>query len=109
MLYIGMRYLDRDSKALRYGLSVSLPFFVVHQPVILAVAYFVVQWQATIAIKLLAVVLGASVLSIGVTELVIKRVGLLRVLFGMKLPPKAPSAQPQAAMPPSRPGTLPSP
>jgi hypothetical protein len=81
----------------------------VHQPAILAVAYFVVQWEATIAIKLLAVVLGAFVVSIGLTELVIKRVGILRVLFGMKLRPKAPSAQRQAAMPPGRPGTLPSP
>jgi hypothetical protein len=58
---------------------------------------------------LLVVILGAFVVSIGLTELVIKRVGILRVLFGMKMAPKAPSAQPQAAMPPSRPGTLPSP
>jgi glucan biosynthesis protein C len=109
VLFIGMRYLDRDSKALRYGLSVNLPFFVVHQPAILAVAYFVVQWRASIAVKLVVVVLGAFVVSIGLTELIIKRVGLLRALFGMKLPPKAPSAQPQAAMPPSHPGILPSP
>lgn len=84
MLFIGMRYLDRDSKALRYGQAAILPFFVVHQPVILAIAYFVVQWEATIAIKLLVVVLGAFVVSIGLTELVIKRAGILRVIFGMK-------------------------
>jgi glucans biosynthesis protein C len=96
MLYIGMRYLDRDSKALRYGLSANLPFFVVHQPVILAIAYFVVQWEATIAFKLLVVVLGAFAVSIGLTELV-KRVGMLSVLFGIKALPKAPAAQPTEA------------
>ena len=84
MLFIGMRYLDRDSKALRYGQTAILPFFVVHQPAILAIAYFVVQWEATIAVKLPVVVLGAFAASIGLTELVIKRVGLLRVMFGMK-------------------------
>jgi glucan biosynthesis protein C len=94
MLFIAMRYLDRDSKALRYGQATLLPFFVVHQPAILAVAYFVVQWEVAIGIKLLVVVLGAFALSIGLTELVIKRVGILRLLFGMKTPPKAPAVQP---------------
>jgi len=84
MLFIGMRYLDRDSKTLRYGQATLLPFFVVHQPAILAIAYFVVQWQAPIAVKLPAVVLGAFLLSIGLVELVIKRFGFLRLIFGMK-------------------------
>ena len=49
MLFIGMRFLDRNSRALRYGQEVLLPFFVLHQPAIIVVAYFVVQWKATIA------------------------------------------------------------
>ena len=83
-LSIGMRYLDSDSKALRYGQVTQLPFYVVHQPVILAIAYFVVQWEAIVPFKLLVVVLGAFVASIGLVELLIKRVGVLRVLCGMK-------------------------
>ncbi len=84
MLYVGMRHLDRDSRTLRYGQTTLLPFFVLHQPAILVVAYFVVQWQASIAPKFLVVVLGAFAVAIGLVELVIKRVGILRVLFGMK-------------------------
>jgi glucan biosynthesis protein C len=106
MLFIGMRYLDRDSKALRYGQATLLPFFVVHQPVILAIAYFVVQWEASIALKLLVVVLGAFVVSIGLTELVIKRVGILRLLFGMKARPRTPVVQPQEAAPASHTGSV---
>ena len=83
-LFIGMRYLDSDSKTLRYGQVTQLPFYVLHQPMILAIAYFVVQWETAIPIKLLVVVLGAFALSIGLVELVIKRVGVLRFLFGMK-------------------------
>ena len=107
MLFIGMRYLDRDNKALRYGLSANLPFFVIHQPAILAVAYFVVQWEATIATKLLVTILGAFVVSIGLTEWVIKRVGILRVLFGMKGRPRTPVMQPLEATPASGVGTQP--
>lgn len=83
-LFIGMRYLDRDSRARRYGQVTLLPFFVAHQPVILAVAYFVVQWEASISIKFLAVSFGAFLLTLGLCELLIKRIGFLRTLFGMK-------------------------
>ena len=84
MLFIGMRFLNQDSPALQYGQKTILPFFIVHQPVILAVAYFVVQWDASIWIKLLVVVLGSFAVSLGLTEWVIKHVRFLRILFGMK-------------------------
>jgi len=96
MLFIGMRYLSRDSKTLRYGQIALLPFFVVHQAVILAIAYFVVQWQATILIKFLVVTFGSFAVSIGLYEVVIKRVGILRLIFGMK--PQQQPAQAQAAV-----------
>lgn len=108
VLFIGMRYLDRDSRTLRYGQETLLPFFLVHQPAILAVAYFVVQWEAGITIKLLIVLFGAFALSIAVVELVIKRIGLLRLLFGMKERPKAAVVQPQGTAPGSPLDTLPS-
>ena len=108
MLFIGMRYLDRDNKALRYGLAANLPFFVVHQPVILAVAYFVVQWDVGILPKLLALVLGAFTVSLGLHQLVIGRIGLLRAVFGMKGQPRLSIMQPQQAALASGAGTLPS-
>jgi glucan biosynthesis protein C len=106
MLFIGMRYFNRDNKVLRYGLSANLPFFVVHQPVILAVAYFVVLWEATISFKLLVVVLGAFAISIGLTEWGIKRVGILRAIFGMKVPTSRSVVQSQEAAPASQPGSV---
>ena len=84
MLFIGMRYLDRDNRARQYGQEILLPFFVLHQTVIIASAYFAVQWNTGMLPKMLAVYLGSFVVTIGLCELVIKRVGILRVLFGMK-------------------------
>jgi glucan biosynthesis protein C len=103
MLFIGMRYMDRSTKALRYGLGANLPFFVVHQPVILAIAYVVVQWDAAILPKLLVLVLGAFAVSLGLYQGIIRRVVPLRALFGMKTRPKAPVVQPGEAA-----GALPS-
>jgi hypothetical protein len=61
-----------------------VPFFLLHQPVIVAIAYFVVQWDAPIIVKLPVVVVGSFIVTVGLYELVIRRVRLLRVLFGMK-------------------------
>ncbi|MFN8444983.1 MAG: hypothetical protein U0175_29625 [Caldilineaceae bacterium] len=84
ILFVGTRFLDHDSKALCYGQETLLPFFVIHQPMVLAVAYFVVQWQVNLWSKFLIVTLASFVISIGLTEWLIKRVPILRLLFGMK-------------------------
>jgi hypothetical protein len=84
VLFVGMRWLDFSNRWLRYGQEAILPFFVLHQPVIIVIAYFVVQWQVDIAIKLLVVVVSSFVVTVGLYELIIKRSGLLRSVFGMK-------------------------
>lgn len=105
MLFVGLRLLDRDSQALRYG-QLNLPFILVHQPVNLAIAFYVVKWELSIPIKLLVVSLGAFAVSIGVCELVIKRVGFLPVLFAPKVGPSTSVVEPQEAAPASRPGSV---
>jgi hypothetical protein len=92
VLYIGMRYLDFTNKWLVYGQETILPFYLLHQPVIIAIAFFVVQWDTLtalgagigLAVKLLVVVLGSLLVTLGLVELVIKRINVLRGLFGMK-------------------------
>ena len=84
MLFVGMRFLDFTNKWLRYGQEAALPFFVLHQPVIIVIAFFVVQWNAGISIKLPVVVLSSFVVSIGLYELVVRRIRPLRLAFGMK-------------------------
>ncbi|MGD8815488.1 MAG: acyltransferase family protein, partial [Anaerolineales bacterium] len=84
VLNVGMRTMAYANKWLQYGKEMIMPFFLVHQPVILTIAFFVVQWEANLWLKLLAVVLGAFVISLGIYELMIKRIRPLRALFGMK-------------------------
>jgi len=95
MLYIGMRYLNFSNRWLEYGTEMVLPFFMLHQPVIMAIAFFVVQWEAGIPIKLVAVVAGSFIVTVAIYELIIRRIGPLRTAFGMKARAKAPVAQGQ--------------
>ncbi len=84
VLFIGMRFLNFSNRWLQYGQEAILPFFLFHQPVIMIIAFFVVQWNVAIPPKLLAVVLGSFVVTLGLYELIIRRSDPLRVIFGMK-------------------------
>jgi hypothetical protein len=48
------------------------------------VAFYVVQWEANLWIKMLAVVSGTFAISLGLYELLVKRVAPVRRFFGMK-------------------------
>jgi glucan biosynthesis protein C len=91
VMYVGMRYLDFSNRWLRYGQEMIMPLFLFHQPVIITIAYYVVQWDTGILAKLLVVVLGSFAVTLGLYELVIKRINALRSLFGGK-----PRAEPKA-------------
>jgi surface polysaccharide O-acyltransferase-like enzyme len=83
VLAIGQRYLDFRNRWLEYGQRMIMPFFLFHQPVIIAIAFYVVQWEAGLLVKLLTVVLGSFVVSLGLYELV-RRIKPLAALFGAK-------------------------
>lgn len=51
---------------------------------IIAISYYVVQMDASIAVKLPIVVFGSLAVSLGLYEFVIRRIRPLRLLFGMK-------------------------
>lgn len=83
-LYIGMRFLNFSNRWLDYGQHAIMPFFLLHQPVIIVIAYFVVRWDAPIILKLPVVVVSSFAITIGLYEQVIRRVRPLRTLLAMK-------------------------
>jgi glucan biosynthesis protein C len=83
-LFLAMAYLNFSNKWLAYGNDTIMPFYLFHQPVIIVIAYFVVQWDTGITAKLLVVTLGSLLVSLGLVEWVIKRINVLRGFFGMK-------------------------
>jgi hypothetical protein len=85
MLSVGMRSLNFTNRGLEYTQAAILPIFVLHQPVIMAVAFFVVQWQTGILAKLVTVVVGSLVITLAIYEFIIRQVRFLRMAFGMKV------------------------
>ncbi len=81
---VGMRFLDYTNKWLQYAREASYPVFMVHQPVIVFIAFYAVQWEVNLLIKLLAVVIGTFALTLGWYELLVRRVDPVRRLLGLK-------------------------
>jgi glucan biosynthesis protein C len=84
MLVFAMRYLDFRNQWLEYGLEGSLPFYVIHQPVMVVISYYVVQWPASVWLKLLIVGGSSFVVTLGLYELLVRRVKPVRALLGMR-------------------------
>jgi surface polysaccharide O-acyltransferase-like enzyme len=108
ILSIGMRYLDFSNKWLQRGQKAIVPFYVLHQPLIFATAFYAVRWETGVLPKMLAVILGSFVVTSGIYVLLVRRVAPLRAAFGMKAAVQPPAAPPQQATSVSPSATLPS-
>lgn len=83
MLAFAGRYLNRGGKALDYMNQAAFPVYILHQSVMMAVAYFVVQWNIGTAPKMIAIMAVTLALCVALFE-VCRHVPPLRVLLGIK-------------------------
>jgi hypothetical protein len=97
ILGFGRKYLNYGTPFLRYANEAVLPFYVLHQTVLLCVGYFVVQWLIPDLLKWATILLASFVLIMLLYELLVRRFNAMRFLFGMKPLPKAPAPQPTEA------------
>jgi hypothetical protein len=83
IFYVGMRFLDFSNELLMYGREASYPFFILHQPVIIFIAFYAVQWEVHLSIKLLVVVIGSFAATLGLYEFLVRRINPVRAMLGM--------------------------
>ncbi|WP_061294895.1 acyltransferase family protein [Herbidospora cretacea] len=78
-------FLDRRAWSERNGYlaAAALFVYVVHQPVVVVTAYYVVRWQAPILVKYAAIVTVSFAVTLAAYEIV-KRIPYVRALFGVR-------------------------
>jgi peptidoglycan/LPS O-acetylase OafA/YrhL len=76
-----------------------LPFYILHQPVLLVIGYFVVSWTIPDPIKYVIIAASSFAIIIALYEFLVCRFNLLRFLFGMKTLPRAARIANSAALP----------
>ena len=84
ILGFGMRFLSFDRPLLRYANEGVLPFFILHQTVLLGIGYFIMTWEIHDFLKWTIVFTSSFIVIIALYTLLIRKLDLLRFLFGMK-------------------------
>jgi glucan biosynthesis protein C len=80
----GMHYLTSPKRSLAYANEAVLPFYILHQPVILILGYFIIQLQVPIVVKYLIITPLALSITLVLYEYGIRRVNSIRRAFGLK-------------------------
>lgn len=92
----GYRHLSFCNPLLRHARDASYPIYILHQTIIVAIGYYVIQASWTPWVKYWAVLAATLVSCCVLYEWVVRRFAITRLMFGMK--PRQPVAS-QAAVP----------
>jgi surface polysaccharide O-acyltransferase-like enzyme len=72
------------NRSLAYASEAFLPFYILHQTIVFAIGYYVVPLDMPALAKYLVISLSALAATLLVYEVAIRRVPLIRWLFGMR-------------------------
>ena len=85
LLGLARRYLNFNNSVLQYATQASYPFYILHQTIVVAIAFYVVHWHISIMSKFIIISTASLIATIFVYELLVKRNNIPRFLFGLKL------------------------
>jgi surface polysaccharide O-acyltransferase-like enzyme len=83
-LSLGKRFLNFNCPALRHMSEASLPFYILHQPIILFIGFWIMDWRVGVLLKFMVLSFTAFMSIALLYELLVRRISLLRVFFGLK-------------------------
>jgi hypothetical protein len=78
------RYLNYNNRFLSYANTAVLPFYILHQTVIVSIGYFIKDWQWAVLPKYGFLAVTSFCVIMILYEFVVRKVGILRYMFGMK-------------------------
>jgi len=102
LLGLGHRFLTAGGAVLKYATEAAYPFYILHQTVLIGVAYVVCQWAWAPWAKFTLIMVASLGLTLGIYEVAVRRWGPVRFLLGMK-PRRRAGAPALPAVPPAPP------
>lgn len=85
MLFVGIRFLNVSNRVIQYGNEAVLPFYILHYPVLVITTFCVMQLESNPITTFLIVSTASLIATLTLYELLIRRINVMRLLFGMKL------------------------
>ncbi len=80
----GYRYLNRPSGLLSYLTTAAYPVYIIHMFVLYAGAYLILPLNIPVILKFIGIVGITAIFCYLIYEFIIRRIGILRPLFGLK-------------------------
>jgi glucans biosynthesis protein C len=84
IFYFADKYLSFTNHFLKYASEASMPFYVLHQPVIVTIGYFIKDLTWGTPVKFTFLIFVSFTIIMVCYHYVIRRVNVLRILFGIK-------------------------
>jgi len=84
LLAYGRRFLNFTNKFLKYFAEGAYPIYILHQTVLVTVAFFVVQWGLGVGAKYAIIVALSFAGTVLAYDILVRRTNITRFLFGMK-------------------------
>jgi glucan biosynthesis protein C len=88
LLAYGRRFLNFTNRFLKYFAEGAYPIYMLHQTVLVVIAFFVVQWGLGAGAKYAIIVALSFMGTILAYDILVRRTNIIRFLFGMKPQPK---------------------
>lgn len=83
-LYVAMSLLNFSNTFLQYTNQAILPFYILHEPAIIIIAFFVLAWDIPTGIKFVLFTATSLLVTLAIYEFLIRRIKPVRWLLGMK-------------------------
>ncbi|QMW01962.1 acyltransferase family protein [Spirosoma foliorum] len=78
------RYLNFSNRTLVYLTAAVYPFYILHQTIIVATGYYIVQWESPIFVKLIVLISTCFILTFSLYHFLIRPFVVMRILYGLK-------------------------
>lgn len=79
----GKNFLTKKNSLISYLSKIALPMYIIHLTIIIAIGYYVLQWEAHWGIKFLVITISSLILTI-LLSILIKTNNITRFIFGMR-------------------------
>ncbi|MBN2174099.1 MAG: acyltransferase [Bacteroidales bacterium] len=79
------QYLTKNNTLRKLANEAVYPFYLLHQPVIVVIGYFMVKWDVSVLAKVLLITLTSFTFTIAVYWYFIRPFKAMRLIFGMKM------------------------
>jgi peptidoglycan/LPS O-acetylase OafA/YrhL len=76
--------MNKNTPFRKHANEAIYPFYLLHQPVIIILGYFIIQWETAVSVKAFSVLSLSFFTTIGIYWFLIRPSNLMRLLFGMK-------------------------